>query len=120
MALQVMPLKVSRLIDFEDVLPSCAPATASGIKFETEMEWSESIAKALSQAFVDNKELFGQLIKPESATFPIVSPELGQIGDELEDNVVLPFPPAQKYTVDLTVTKITRWKLKLAITEDLL
>ena len=39
---------------------------------------------------------------------------------ELEENIVLPFPPAQKYTVDLTVTKITRWKPKLVVTEDLL
>lgn len=40
--------------------------------------------------------------------------------DELEEDVVLPFPPVQKYSVDLTVTKITRWKLRLVATEDLL
>ncbi|MFC1713938.1 hypothetical protein ACFL6S_09725 [Candidatus Poribacteria bacterium] len=40
--------------------------------------------------------------------------------DELEEDVVLPFPPVQKYVVDLTVTKITRWKPRLIVTEDLL
>jgi len=40
--------------------------------------------------------------------------------DELEEDVVLPFPPVQRYSVDLTVTKITKWKLKLVVTEDLL
>ncbi len=46
--------------------------------------------------------------------------ELGQIDEELEDNVILAFPPPRKYSVDLIITKITKGKLRLIDTEDTL
>jgi len=40
--------------------------------------------------------------------------------DELVEDIVLSFPPPQKYAVDLTITKITKRKLRLVDTEDTL
>lgn len=40
--------------------------------------------------------------------------------DELEEDVIITFPPPKRYTVELTITKIAKGKLRFIDTEDIL
>ncbi len=113
-------------------LGCCMTATVFGSPLEPTVENAKIIARAMRglQCSDDITELieyileirgqryyhYRQPTEIETKTYPVET--LDEL--ELEENVILSFPPARKYAVDLTITKITKPKLRLVVTEDLL